>query len=50
MSSLINAGKIKRNKDQLLQQDMPYEMRFMDDSYYRKNIVCIYYKNCADLY
>lgn len=35
MSSLINAGKIKRNKDQPLQQDMPYEMRFMDDSYLR---------------
>jgi hypothetical protein len=33
VSSLINAGTIKRNKDQTLQQYMRYEMRFMDESH-----------------
>lgn len=35
MSSLIDAGIIKRNKDQPLQQDMRYEMRFMDEDHLR---------------
>jgi len=35
MSSLINVGTIKRNKDQPSQQDMRYEMRFMDESHLR---------------
>ena len=35
MSSLIKAGIIKRNKNQPSQQDIRYEMRFIDESHLR---------------
>ena len=31
MSSVIEAGRIKRNKGSILQEDVSYEMRFMDE-------------------